>query len=143
MVHTFAKPSVGDRITVTTEYPEKKGIYAAYVFRGPYVKTGVVIKSEKYDDFDSFRLETSNKAYPVSVIALERVTSIVYDTGQEAKMVKKVVAISKSWQVKSDSRKGGFYTVDLHNGHYSCSCPGFVYRKSCRHINGIKQKEAA
>ena len=142
-MHTFAKPSVGDRITVTTEYPTKPGIYAAYVFRGPYVKTGVVIKSEKYDDFDSFRLQTDNKAYPVSVIALERVTSIIHETGQEAKMVKKVVTTSKSWQVKSDSRKGGFYTVDLHNGHYSCSCPGFVYRKSCRHINGIKQKEAA
>lgn len=140
---TFAKPAVGSRITVTTAERDKPGIYASYVDRGPYVKSGVVVPSEKYDDFDSFRLKTDNKMYPVSVIALERVTALVYDNGEVARMIARVQPVNKTWQVKSDSRKGGFYTVDLTNGHYSCTCQGFVYRKSCRHINNVKQKEAA
>ena len=138
----FAKPEVGARITVMTEYPEKRGIYASYVFRGPYVKSGVVVKSEKYDDFDSFRLMTGDKAYPVSVIALERVTALVYESGEVAKTVVDKKPAYQTWQVKSDSRKGGFYTIVLERGHYSCDCMGFQYRKACRHINGLKEAES-
>jgi hypothetical protein len=138
----FAKPEVGARITVTTEYPEKRGIYASYVFRGPYFKIGVVVKSEKYDDFDSFRLLTENKAYPISVIPLDRVTALVYESGEVAKIVVDKKPAYQTWQVKSDSRKGGFYTIVLEKGHYSCDCMGFQYRKTCRHINRLKEEES-
>jgi len=37
-----------------------------------------------------------------------------------------------SWSVKGS--KGNFYTVKLSKGIYSCSCPGYGFRRKCRHI---------
>jgi hypothetical protein len=37
-----------------------------------------------------------------------------------------------SWSVKGS--KGNIYTVKLSKGVYSCSCPGFGFRRKCRHV---------
>ena len=42
------------------------------------------------------------------------------------------VAGESSWSVKGS--KGNAYTVKLSKGAYSCSCPGFGFRRKCRHI---------
>lgn len=63
------KLNVGDRIHVRTEYK-----YGA--MQSKHIKTGVVIKSERQDPKDTFRLYTGNPQYPVSLIAYERVTGI-------------------------------------------------------------------
>lgn len=33
--------------------------------------------------------------------------------------------------------KGNTYVVTKENGKVSCSCPGYSYRKSCRHIDEV------
>jgi hypothetical protein len=38
------------------------------------------------------------------------------------------------WEVPSSSGNGT-YTVKLENGELTCTCPGFTYRRSCRHVN--------
>ena len=38
----------------------------------------------------------------------------------------------RQWTVKGS--KGNDYLVIRQKGQYNCSCPGFTYRKSCRHI---------
>lgn len=45
------------------------------------------------------------------------------------------VAGEKTWSVKGS--KGNLYTVKLSGGAYSCSCPGFGFRRKCRHIKEI------
>jgi len=40
------------------------------------IKSGRVIKSERQDPANTFRLYTGNPQYPVSLIAYERVTGI-------------------------------------------------------------------
>ena len=42
----------------------------------------------------------------------------------------------KTWQVEGS--KGNIYTVKLSDGAYTCTCPGFSFRRKCRHIEGIK-----
>ena len=37
-----------------------------------------------------------------------------------------------SWSVKGS--KGNVYTVKLSEGTFSCTCPGFSFRRKCRHI---------
>jgi hypothetical protein len=37
--------------------------------------------------------------------------------------------------------KGKTYTVNLHNGQWSCSCPGFMFRRQCRHVAEQREKE--
>ena len=38
----------------------------------------------------------------------------------------------KSWQVKGS--KGTEYTVSFRQGRWSCSCPGFGWRRRCKHV---------
>lgn len=63
------KAKVGDRIHVRTEYN-------VGAMKSKYIKTGVVVKSERQDPANTFRLYTGNPQYPVSIIAYERVTGI-------------------------------------------------------------------
>jgi len=46
------------------------------------------------------------------------------------------VAGENSWSVKGS--KGNTYTVKLSQGVYSCTCPGYGFRRKCRHITEIK-----
>ncbi len=48
------------------------------------------------------------------------------------------VAGENSWSVKGS--KGNVYTVKLSQGVYSCSCPGYGFRRKCRHITEIKNE---
>ena len=34
--------------------------------------------------------------------------------------------------------KGNPYTVSMHNGSWTCSCPGFGWRRKCKHIEAQK-----
>ena len=38
----------------------------------------------------------------------------------------------ESWQVAGS--KGSNYIVSLRQGQWSCSCPGFGWRRKCKHI---------
>lgn len=42
----------------------------------------------------------------------------------------------KVWRVEGS--KGNIYTVKLSEGTYTCTCPGFSFRRKCRHIEGVK-----
>ena len=41
----------------------------------------------------------------------------------------------QTWQVAGS--KGGEYVVSLHNGQWSCTCQGYLFRRSCRHISEL------
>ena len=41
----------------------------------------------------------------------------------------------RQWTVKGS--KGNEYLVIRQKGQYNCTCPGFTYRKSCRHITEV------
>ena len=42
----------------------------------------------------------------------------------------------KFWIVKGS--KGDEYKVRLHDGNFTCTCSGFKFRGSCKHIEGVK-----
>ena len=46
---------------------------------------------------------------------------------------------NKVWQVVS-SKGDKHYTVTYRNDSYSCSCPGYGWRRKCRHIEGVKNQ---
>lgn len=43
----------------------------------------------------------------------------------------------RSWTVKGS--RGDEYHVTELNGNYSCTCSGFRFRSSCRHVETIRQ----
>ena len=137
MMKKFSKPQVGSQITVTTYY-EKAG-YSPLVPKS-HTKVGVVVKSASYDEPDSFRLATDNKYYPISVVSLDSVVSLEYADGTKGAMEDKKIVTVSAWEVPSS--KNGSYTVTRSGSHYSCSCVGFQYRKSCKHVLQIKAQFA-
>jgi hypothetical protein len=50
-----------------------------------------------------------------------------------------VTAPSQSWEVQGS--KGRIYAVRLSGGVWSCSCPGYSFRRKCRHIEEKKLEE--
>jgi hypothetical protein len=44
---------------------------------------------------------------------------------------------TKEYQVVS-SKGDKHYTVTYRNDSYSCSCPGYGWRRKCRHIESVK-----
>ena len=46
---------------------------------------------------------------------------------------------AKSWQVES-SKKNGYYTVQRISNSWSCTCPSFGFRRTCKHIKEIQTK---
>lgn len=45
-------------------------------------------------------------------------------------------AQEQTWNVTGS--KGDLYTVSLLDGNWSCTCPGALFRGSCRHIQQIR-----
>ena len=46
---------------------------------------------------------------------------------------------SKSWTVEGS--KGNIYTVTERDGQLSCTCPGYGWRRKCRHIESTNKKQ--
>ena len=61
-------------------------------------------------------------------ITLEELSEYMVYTPRESAPV----AGEKTWSVKGS--KGDTYAVKLSDGSYSCTCPGFGFRRKCRHI---------
>lgn len=142
MKKMFDKPKTGTVVTVVIDWSDYyKPFDAATMRQRTY--TGTVVRSESYDDPFSFRLSTGDKSFPIRVIDLEHVVKLFDSAGNQAKSSERKVSERTVWEVKSDSRKGGFYTVTREGSHFSCTCVGFGFRKTCRHINSVKLKSAA
>jgi hypothetical protein len=141
MMKMFQNPKVSSVVTVITDWADYLRPWGSSPKR-QNTYTGTVVKSEKYDDPQSFRITTEDKSFPVRIISLDRVVSLVYADGSVGtKSAVKPVTVT-AWEVKSDSRKGGTYTVTREGNHFSCTCAGYTFRKTCRHSIAIKSKVA-
>lgn len=133
MNKVYEKPKVGKVVSVAT-------FHSFFNIRNRY--TGTVCASASYDDPHSFRLSTGDKQFPLRVISLDSVTHLSYEDGSKANQTEKKKIEVNAWEVKSDSRKGGFYTVTRSGDHFACTCVGYGFRRSCRHVLAIKAKVA-
>lgn len=141
MKYQFKAPKVGSVVTVTTDWTDYLKSFDQSAVR---IRTysGKVVPNAKHHDPESFCITTGDSVFPIRNIHLDRVTGIVFEDGSVANKTEKRVVETQTWQVKSDSRKGGFYTVVNDRGHFSCTCVGFGFRKSCRHILSVKKSAA-
>ncbi len=136
--NAFVKPAVGSKICVTTSWHNyKKGFYWGLPRENTY--TGIVVKSERNDNVNSFRLATGRQGFAVSIIDLGSVSNLVYDNGRVGEKVSVNPITVAVWEIKS-SKPGKSYTVTRNGSNYECNCAGFGFRRACRHINEIKVK---
>lgn len=118
-----------DTVTVRTR------LYQPSVHRAePYCEheiTGELLNTIKWLTPDEIAI--TNPAHPngFSIIHKKNIISIKDLAGRTAS-VKVSDPEYKQWTVKGS--KGNSYLVIRQKGQYNCTCPGFTYRKSCRHI---------
>ena len=92
----------------------------------PSVYVGEVVPSAKYDPPNSIRMSTGILDFPFRVISLTSIFEVDENPFH--------------FEVKPDSMRevqgshGNVYTVRTSNGITTCTCPGFEFRKICKHI---------
>ena len=58
-------------------------------------------------------------------------------TGEEIRELPAVVRLANGWQLTRSSKGDCYYVTSPKE----CSCPGFCYRRSCRHIEALRDAE--
>lgn len=130
----FTHPELGSKVAITFTFP-------SYVLNGPKVNTttvtGIVEKANKFTPSNFVRLATDFDS-PVRIreIPLERVVDIKYHNGRVADRAT-VDDSNQTWTVEGS--RGAKYFVIKNQNLYTCTCPGFQFRRSCKHIENIKQ----
>lgn len=90
--------------------------------------TGQVVKSANYDPPDTIRMTTGIKDFPFRVIQRERIVAV-----NDRTFCYQSQRANDSMRMVKGSN-GNEYTVTTSNGRTTCSCPGFQFRKTCKHI---------
>lgn len=75
---------------------------------------------------DEIALSTDNPEFPFRVIKRHMIVSI------DNKSYEQKNTTVKTFSVKGS--KGDTYTVTVGSGKYHCTCSGFQFRKTCKHI---------
>lgn len=92
--------------------------------------TGTVVPSAKYDPPGTFRMSTDISDFPFRVITYACVVEVNDRTVCYQQQMKEEVRLVKG-------SKGDTYTVRTVNGRSTCTCPGFGFRKTCKHIESL------
>lgn len=128
----FLMPESGCKIAITFEFPSyvlgNEGINKTTV-------TGIVEKATKFTPPNFVRLVTDFDS-PVRIreIPLHRITDIKYVNGTQA-VSEAAKKDTQTWVVEGS--KGSRYTIIRSKNIWTCTCPGFQFRKSCKHINEL------
>ena len=129
----FAIPDPGCNIAITFEFPSyvlgHEGINKTTI-------TGIVEKATRFTPPNFVRIVTDFDS-PVRIreVSLDHVTCIEYADGRTADQ-KAVNNDTQVWTV--DGNRGSKYNVICAKNKWTCTCPGFQFRKSCRHIQELK-----
>jgi hypothetical protein len=92
--------------------------------------TGEILNTIKWLKPDE--MAVTNPAHPNGFSILHKKNILWIKDLQGKKSTVKIDADYKQWTVKGS--KGNSYLVIRQKGQYNCTCPGYTYRKSCRHI---------
>lgn len=131
----FSLPDPGCKVAITFELN-------SYVLghEGPVATTvtGIVDSATKFTPANFVRILTDFDS-PVRIreIPLHRVTNIEYFDGRVATKESTNNAV-KTFIVEGS--RGSKYTVIQEKNKWTCSCPGFQYRKTCKHIAELSSK---
>ena len=125
--------TVGNTVTVKVRnslYDVRDRYANGYV--GPEFNeyTGIVVHEKWYGD-DKIGLTTDMKHFPVRVLSRANIVEVM-----GAKVDYTSVKSSRE-TITVQGSKGNTYIVTKENGKASCTCPGFGFRKTCKHVQEL------
>lgn len=122
----------GQSVTIEVRnsiFPRRK-MYASYMHIPETTKyTGTITPSPDWDH-NKIGITTGNARFPVRYIDKEDIV------GNEV-LAAAIKNQFHTWLV--DGSKGNQYTVTNSHGQWSCTCPGFGFRRMCKHVSTIKE----
>ena len=92
--------------------------------------TGIVVHEKWYGD-DKIGLTTDMKHFPVRVLSLANIVEVL-----GAKVDYTPVKSTRE-TITVQGSKGNTYIVTKENGKATCTCPGFGFRKTCKHVQEV------
>jgi hypothetical protein len=130
-------PEVGSVVKVVTRYPNSYYYSdAKYEFN---THQGRVVKADSWLQADEFVVDTGNSKYPKSVIRVRNIHSISYISGGP-----RHVRPNETRQFKITSKSSNKqYTVSVSGLRANCDCPGFQFRRNCKHTDAVLKKIGA
>lgn len=95
-----------------------------------------IFRGTKYDRIVAGTIEEVNgEKWPHAYVAVTK--GITFEQIEWVRDVPAATVELKEWKIAS-SKKGKFYTVrENQMGTRSCNCDGFMYRRTCRHLQEI------
>lgn len=92
--------------------------------------TGTVVHEKWYGD-DKIGLTTDVRGFPVRVLSRANIVEVsgAKVEYQPVKSSREVITVQGS--------KGQTYVVTKENGKATCTCPGFGFRKTCKHVQEV------
>jgi len=133
MTLQFTAPKIGSKVRVTSRFKDNY-IHATSEFRDHTIE-GVVIPNHKLIRPNSFTMRVSCPNVPIREICLASVVDLQYADGTVAAKGKVEDSV-KTLEV--DGSKGAKYIVIKEGNKVSCTCPGFQFRRTCKHLEMIK-----
>jgi hypothetical protein len=126
------KPEVNTLVHIVTQWPN---IYYYTKDEEPFVKNvvhGRVLPSSRDDPPNTFRVWTTKKDVALMTLGPHIVSMVDVTTGIAIKSTEKERKPTATFEIAAS--KGGSYKVTVKEGVWRCGCPGFSFRKHCRHI---------
>jgi len=129
---TFQVPNPGAVVTVVTQYKDPYIGNPTGYKRNRYERV-VVLDKDARTTPSEFLIPAENEPYiDKRTINIENVVELVVHSGDTAP------AKSDTRFVKVAGSKGNVYTVSVVKGvAKSCDCPGFQFRRNCKHLTEI------
>jgi len=129
----YSKPKIGSKIAITFAFPSYVLGYESQSVSTQL--TGTVLQEIKHTPPNCVCLLVTDSDVAIREIPMERVTALEYLDGSQAEL-ESVKNNIEEWQV--DGSRGSVYNVIRNQSRWTCSCPGFQFRKNCRHITELK-----
>lgn len=128
-------PPVGTVVTVTTRYPTRSFWHTEDY--EDLTLTGSVLPSPKWLTPDQFAVSNPHHPSGFSVITVNKITDLKTADGNIT--LAKPTEDYKEWTFTGS--KGNNYLVIRQKGKYNCTCPGFQFRKHCKHVEEAANNE--
>jgi len=132
-------PQPGEIVTVTTRrysYILGQEEYSFHTYKD--VK---VLEPAKWDPPNTFRVENKTPYRSVPERTLSIINIAKLKRGNSVYTRKFKTGNLKRTKIKVTGSTGNEYTVALENNiPISCTCPGFHFRKNCRHLQEASKK---
>lgn len=124
MENTIRIPSANSIVKVTVSHRNTNYFTSVSDPFEESIIEGVVVNNPKWADANSITIETGNKDFPVSMIAIKNIKKVDIINGSTSDS-------TKYFNVQGS--KGSTYVVSVREGQYSCTCTGFKYHGKCKH----------